>query len=180
VQQALRRSVLAARLGVDPAELQLAFEPGSPIASPAAELLVSASHFDDLTALAITDEGVGLGVDIEPCFEVDWREALEMVLTNTELRELEMIANYLQPRRYFELWTLKESVMKALRAGLDDRDPKSIEVRIEGNVPRLVSIDGQNSDAPWGLWSGLVDGYICSAALRGVDEVIPVMHEWPG
>jgi hypothetical protein len=101
VQQALRRSVLAAHLGVEPDTLQLAFEPGGPISSPVEGLLVSASHFDDMTALAIVKEGQGLGVDIEPCFEEDWREALEMVLTNTELRELNAIAADLQPKRYF-------------------------------------------------------------------------------
>jgi 4'-phosphopantetheinyl transferase len=133
-----------------------------------------------MTVLAITDDGLGLGVDIEPCFEEDWREALEMVLTNAELRELDRVAADLQPKRYFELWTVKESVMKALGAGLDDRDPKSIEIRIDSHGPRLVSIDEQRSGAPWGLWSGLVDGHVCSVAVRGVDEVQPVMHGWRG
>lgn len=178
VQQALRRSVLAAHAGIEVDELQLAFEPGRPISPPVEGLHVSASHFDDITALAIGDEGLGLGVDLEPCFEEDWREALEMVLTNPELRELDAVVADLQPRRYFELWTLKESVMKALGAGLGDRDPRSIEVRMENRGPTMSSIDGQPPSAPWGLWSGSVDGHVCSAAVLGIPKVWVVLHEW--
>lgn len=178
VQQALRRSVLAAHVGVAGDELQLAFEPGEPISPPVEGLLVSASHFDDMTALAIADEGLGLGVDLEPCFEEDWREALGMVLTDAELRELNAVVAGLQPRRYFELWTLKESVMKALGAGLGDRDPRSIEIKMENRGPRMTSIDGQSPAAPWGLWCGSVDGYVCSVALLGVSKVRTVLHEW--
>lgn len=178
VQQALRRSVLAAHAGVEVDALQLAFEPGEPISSPIEGLLISASHFDDMTALAIVDEGLGLGVDLEPYFEDDWREALGMVLTDAELRELDAVDTDLQPRRYFELWTLKESVMKALGASLGDRDPRSIEIRMEDCGPKMVSIDGQLPSAPWGLWCGSVDGYVCSAAVIGVWEVQAVLHEW--
>src|SRR5262245_13030914 len=153
VQQALRRSVLAAHADIEVDELQLSFEPGGPISSPVEGLLVSASHFDDMTALAIADEGLGLGVDLEPCFEEDWREALGMVLTDAELRELDAVVAGFQPRRYFELWTLKESVMKALGDGLGDRDPRSIEIKMENRGPTMASIDGQTPSAPWGLWS---------------------------
>ncbi|HWC49890.1 MAG TPA: 4'-phosphopantetheinyl transferase superfamily protein [Solirubrobacterales bacterium] len=178
VQQALRRSVLAEYAGVEVNELQLAFEPGEPISSPVEGLLVSASHFDDMTALAIVDKGLGLGVDLEPCFEEDWREALEMVLTNGELREMDALDARLQPRRYFELWTIKESVMKALGAALGDRDPRSIEIKMEGRSPKIASIDGLSPSAPWGLWCGSVNGFVCSAAVLGVRRVRAVLHEW--
>lgn len=178
VQQALRRSVLAPHAGVEVDELQLAFEPGRPISPPVEGLLISASHFDDMTALAIADKGLGLGIDLEPCFEEDWGEALEMVLTNAELSELDAVDVGLQPRRYFELWTLKESVMKALGAGLGDRDPQSIEIRMGDRCPKMGAIDGRPPSVPWGLWCGSVDGYVCSAAVLGVGEVRAVLHEW--
>jgi 4'-phosphopantetheinyl transferase len=179
VQQALRRSVLAGYAGVESEELELAFAPGGPIASPVDGLLVSASHFDDVTALAITDCGLALGVDIEPEFEDDWDEALEMVLTETELRSLERLPEHLRPARYFELWTLKESVMKALGAGLDDMSPGSIEIDTSGPSPELASIDDQAPSGPWALWSGSLDAYILSIALQGVPKVTPTFCDWP-
>jgi phosphopantetheinyl transferase len=179
VQQALRRSVLAGYAGVEPEELELAFTPGEPIASPVDGLLVSASHFDDVTALAVTDCGLALGMDLEPEFEDDWDEALQMVLTDTELRSLERLPLHLRPARYFELWTLKESVMKALGAGLDDMSPGSIEIDTSGPSPELASINDQAPSEPWALWSGSLDAYILSVALQGAPKVAPTFCDWP-
>lgn len=179
VQQALRRSVLATYAGIEPQELELAFAPGSPIISPVDGLLVSASHFDDLTALAVSDFGHAIGVDIEPFFEADWDVALEMVLAEKELAELDAISADLQPARYFELWTLKESVMKALGTGLGDRDPGSIEIAITKRGPVLKAIDAHAPAEPWGLWSKSVDEHILSVALRGTAKVKPKFHRWP-
>jgi 4'-phosphopantetheinyl transferase len=178
VQQALRRSVLATYAGVEPQELELAFAPGSPIISPVDGLLVSASHFDDMTAIAVSDFGLALGVDIEPFFEADWDAALEMVLAEKELTELDAIPADLRPARYFELWTLKESVMKALGSGLGDRDPGSIEIAITDRGPILEAIDAHAPAEPWGLWSKSVDEHILSVALRGTATVKPIIHRW--
>jgi phosphopantetheinyl transferase len=179
VQQAMRRSVLARYARVEPRELELAFAPGGPIVPPVDGLLVSATHFDDVTAFAVSERGLALGVDVEPAFEADWDEALEMVLTETELRELAGLSGHLRPARYFELWTLKESVMKALGAGLGDRDPGSIEIDITNDGPRLTAIDEGVPAEPWGLWSGSIDGFILSTALRGAAAVEPIISGWP-
>jgi phosphopantetheinyl transferase len=179
VQQALRRSVLAPYASVEARELELAFAPGSPIVSPVDGLLVSASHFDDITAFAISDRGHALGVDVEPAFEADWDEALDIVLTETELRGLGGLPRNLRPARYFELWTLKESVMKALGAGLGDRDPGSIEIAITNHGPVLSGIDAEAPGEPWALWSGSVDGYILSVAIRGTPSVRTTVLRWP-
>lgn len=179
VQQALRRSVLASYAGVEPVELELAFAPGGPVVSPIDGLLVSASHFDDVTTFAVGDRGLSLGVDVEPSFERDWEEALEMALTESELGELNEVHSDLRAARYFKLWTLKESVMKALGDGLGDRDPGSIEIAVTEDRPRLMTIDGHAPSEPWALWSGPVEDHIFSVALRGVSTVEPTIISWP-
>jgi 4'-phosphopantetheinyl transferase len=179
VQQALRRSILAGYAGVKPRDLQLAFAPGGPIVSPIDGVLLSASHFDDVTTFAIGRRGLALGIDIEPEFEADWEEAVEMVLTETEVAELNQLSGKLRAARYFELWTLKESVMKALGAGLGDRDPGSIEIAISDSGPILIGIDAVGPTEPWGLWSGRGNGHVLSVALRGVRGVDPEISFWP-
>lgn len=179
VHQALRRSVLAERSGLSSRDLVLAYAPGNPIAAPVKGLLVSATHFDDLTALAVTEEGIGLGVDLEPRFEADWEDALELVLTGSERGELDAIPTDRRAALYFELWTLKESVMKALGDGLGDRDPASIGFGAIGDLPTLVSIDGRPPTEPWATWSGPLQESVFSIALRGASAIEPIHHGWP-
>lgn len=132
-----------------------------------------------MTALAVTDHGLALGVDVEPAFEEDWSDALDLVLNDKELQDLNAMPARRRPARYFEIWTLKESVMKAGGAGLG-RDPKSIAVAATDRGPKLTSIDGQAPVEPWALWSGPLDGYILSFALCGVSDAEPMLLGWPG
>jgi 4'-phosphopantetheinyl transferase len=181
VQLALRRSVISARLGIATAELSLEEGPGRGIACPGLDLQLSVAHHDDHTVLAIAKSGEGLGVDIEPYFETDWEEALDVALSTTEREALDALASADRAAAYFTCWTQKEAVMKALGEGLSDRDLLSIEVGVGIGAPwpALRTLDGSTPTEPWALWSGTVGDLICSVAARGATAIRSQLHCWP-
>lgn len=179
VQLALRRSVISARLGIAAAELSLEEGPGRGIACPGLNLQLSAAHHDDHTVLAIAGGGEGLGVDIEPYFEADWEEALDVALSTTEREALDALAAADRAATYFTCWTQKEAVMKALGEGLSDRDLLSIEVGVGTPWPALRTLDGSTPTQPWALWSGAAGDLICSVAARGATAIQSQLQSWP-
>jgi phosphopantetheinyl transferase len=179
VQLALRRSVISTRLGITAAELCLEEGPGRAIACPGFDLQLSAAHHDDQTVLAIADGGEGLGVDIEPHFEADWEEALEVALGTAERKALDGLAAADRATSYFTCWTQKEAVMKALGEGLSERDLLSIELEVGAATPVLRTLDGAVPTQPWALWSGAAGDLICSVAARGATAIQPQLQRWP-
>jgi 4'-phosphopantetheinyl transferase len=179
VQLAMRRSVISARLGIRPADLDLREGQGRGIAAPDSGLLLSVAHHDDHTVLAIAGRGEGLGVDIEPRFEHGWEEPLCAVLAPAELRALTALPAQEQAAAYFACWTRKEAVTKALGEGLSERDLRSILVGIGPELPALRSLDGCPPREHWAVWTGDLGQLICSIALRGAVTALPRLRRWP-
>ena len=178
VQIAVRRSVIADQLDrpVDDVELPGLATRGRP--EPVEGRWFSASHHDDVTALAIG--AFPLGVDVEPEEEADWDAAVDAVLTEQELCALHALPRDEQPRAYFACWTLKEAVMKTLGEGLSDRDPQTIDVTVPPTPPALLGLDGAPPIDPWALHTATVEtGYLASVAVRGTDALQLRRREWP-
>lgn len=127
--RALQRTVLAAYLpGVEPAALRfVAGEEGKPALAPAFEsagLHFNVTHTTGLVAMAVGRHR-DIGIDAENLYERT--TALKLArryFTAEEARNLEALPPDQQPTRFYALWTLKESWMKAtgrgLSAGLDN------------------------------------------------------------
>jgi 4'-phosphopantetheinyl transferase len=118
--RAALRKVLARYLGLPPAEvplrsswsgrLELAELRGPP-------LHFSVSHSGAMALLAISPQRVG--VDLEGPRQL--RHALEVAARTFARSELELLARIpsgARPRRFLEIWTAKEAVLKASGAGL--------------------------------------------------------------
>jgi 4'-phosphopantetheinyl transferase len=179
VQLALRRSVVAARLGCPLEEVAVWASSGSPIVSPSSDFILSASHHDDMTVLAVGQGTRALGVDIEPVYEPGWDDALVEVLSASELKALSALPESERSGAYFACWTLKEAVMKALGEGLSERDPKSVEVSVPPSPARLVALDGRPVPADWSLATLALDGRVCSVAVRGGVAGDTQTRRWP-
>ena len=125
VTRALVRTVLSRYAHVAARDWQFATNAhGRPrIANPDSDpgcrgLTFNVSHTEDLIVVAIA-RGTRLGVDAE---FVDGRNADLDIAQNffapMEVSELRALPAALRPRRFFELWTLKESYIKARGEGL--------------------------------------------------------------
>jgi len=130
---ALRR-LIAARLGCAPAEVPLRTgEGGRPELGerPGAPLRFSVSHSGDVALVALAARAVG--VDVEAARRVRHVVALaSRVFRPSEAAHVERAPAAEQARRFLELWTAKEAVLKASGVGLPGLADVEVEVGPEG------------------------------------------------
>ncbi|QNP48171.1 4'-phosphopantetheinyl transferase family protein [Diaphorobacter aerolatus] len=75
------------------------------------------SHTNGLVVLAV-GRHIEFGVDAEHLARAPATEAAKLAFSEAEMSALESLPRPLQDRRFFELWTLKESYVKARRSGM--------------------------------------------------------------
>jgi 4'-phosphopantetheinyl transferase len=117
VAHAASRVVLAERLGVDPARLDIESEPGG---RPTVDgIAFSLSHSGDRGAVAITEPGVNVGVDLEQVRVRPHLDRLaERVFEADEYQRWRGLAPRVRPRVFAQRWTEVEAVLKARGTGI--------------------------------------------------------------
>jgi 4'-phosphopantetheinyl transferase len=145
VTRALVRTTLSRYRPTEPAAWRFGKNAyGRPHVEPPCGLSFNLSNSIDLVACAVV-EGRELGVDVEPIARADdVLEVAETVFSPRELRELRALPDLDRRRaRGLDLWTLKESYIKARGMGLSlplDRfsfafdDPAEVRIRIEPDL----------------------------------------------
>ena len=184
--RALQRRALSSCAAVAPDAWRfVADDHGRPqIAAPlsAPPLCFSVANTRGLVACAVSvSREVGLDVEtwrddapsplIERCFAPDERVALAALPTAA------------QPRRFIELWTLKEAYIKARGLGLS-LPLERISVALDDGVPRL-SLDPALADdaASWqlALWSPTTSHAVALCVRRGDGPPLTIHTRWlPG
>jgi 4'-phosphopantetheinyl transferase len=145
--RAFLRLLLARRLGTDAGRLDLHSGPHGKPELHAGPLSFNLSHAGDVAVCVIGREGVDVGVDIEQVRPMpDRAGAARMILSAGELEQLAALPEADQLRRFYEIWTCKEAVLKAIGTGLDrpldsfvvafpaDEQPLVVSTRAEGKV----------------------------------------------
>jgi 4'-phosphopantetheinyl transferase len=122
VTRALCRTVLGRYLGKHPVDLVFtAGERGKPSLVPAAgeeTLSFNLSNTDGLIACVVARHHE-VGVDVEPLDRrLDCRGVAHRYFSSLETEALFALPEDEQPRRFLDLWTLKESYIKACGGGL--------------------------------------------------------------
>lgn len=192
VTRALVRSVLSRYAAVRPEEWVFsAGDRGRPaICAPraAATLEFNISHSADLVMLGVT-AGRTLGIDTE---SIAAREAdidgLDRYFAPEESAALLALAPDERRRRFFELWTLKESYIKARGMGLAIAlDAFRFELTGERGLTLRMRPELGDSPDRWRLWQlAPRPGYLAAVcAARGDDaapriavrEVVPLARE---
>lgn len=144
--RALVRTVLSKYEDVPPAAWR--FEPsdkGRPeIAHPASSLRFNLSNSRGLVACAVVRE-VDVGVDVEPLDRRWSMKIAERFFSPAEVAALRALPDEARPRRFLDLWTLKESYIKARGLGLALPLDRFSFVLEEGRPPR-VEIDAELGD----------------------------------
>jgi 4'-phosphopantetheinyl transferase len=184
--RALQRTVLAAYLpGVDAAALRfVAGQEGKPALAPKFEgagLHFNLTHTAGLVAIAVARVR-DIGLDAENLNERT--TALKLAhryFTPDEARNLERLPPEQQPTRFYTLWTLKESWMKALGRGLSaglDNAAFSLDA-----AHRVAGLSFAAYDATdWRFWQfAPTDEHVVALAIRApqaVGTASVTTHEW--
>jgi 4'-phosphopantetheinyl transferase len=125
------RRILALQLGVDPRYLEFdATDAGKPfLAKPAQALQFNLSHSGRHGLIAIAEDR-SVGVDIEICRPMDDLLGVSMgVATTLEIDLLSQLPAGEMLSSFFDLWTRKEALLKAIGRGFLV-DPRQVEVGI--------------------------------------------------
>ena len=192
VTRALVRTVLSRYAAVSPEDWVFSAgargrpEISAPLAAPALEFNIS--HSADLVLLGVTS-GRTLGIDTE---SVAAREAdidgLDRYFAPEESAALLALAPGERRRRFFELWTLKESYIKARGLGLAI-GLNTFRFELAGERGLSLHMRPELGDSPdrWRLWQLVLrSGYLAAVcAARGADapphivlrEVVPLASE---
>jgi 4'-phosphopantetheinyl transferase len=159
------RVLLARYTGVPPERLVLRYEPyGKPSLAGATGWQFNVSHSRDLAAIAIARyDAVGVDLErIDPGFPR--AEVAPDVLSEDEMRDLAAMPAEEQAKWFFQLWTLKEALLKAAGFGFG-MDPSKIRIRLNG-PPAVISAPADFNGASLQQFS-LGEGYASAFAMLG-------------
>ncbi len=151
--RAFLRLRLGAYLGVEPARLVFDYSPlGKPALKMTVEgrtLLFNFSNSAD-RALAVFHWQQPLGVDLEWVHPMPDEDGFaRQFFCAAEIALLGSRKGMAKRETFFELWTCKEALLKAMGDGLN-RPINEVEVALEGGTARLVAIAGD--PAPASAW----------------------------
>jgi 4'-phosphopantetheinyl transferase len=192
--RALVRSVLSRYVPIAAGDWR--FEPsayGRPLIVNDHELVrglsFNISHTDGLIVLAVTGAG-SIGVDTEPAGrEISMRIA-DRYFSAKEVAAAKALPAALQPRRLVDLWTLKESYIKARGMGLSIPLSK-FSFNLDDSRSNVISFDDDFDDFPsrWRFYqlSPSVEYAVALCAQRQttappaltIRQIVPLVSEQP-
>jgi 4'-phosphopantetheinyl transferase len=149
VAHALVRSALSRAAAVAPADWRFqAGAHGRPrIAGPVVDDLdFNLAHSEGI-AVCLVARGVALGVDVESLLRAAPLEVAERYFAPAEVAALARLPAARQPRRFFELWTLKEAYVKARGLGLTLPLDGFAFTLADGQPPRISFTGAIDDDA---------------------------------
>jgi 4'-phosphopantetheinyl transferase len=134
------RLLLGRYTGVPPDKIVFRYEPhGKPALAGVPGWQFNVSHSRDLAAIAISRYDA-VGIDVER-IDLDFPrgEVASEILAPDEIRDLAALDAGAQPAYFFQLWTLKEALLKAVGCGFS-LDPRDIRIRLDEALnPEIIS-----------------------------------------
>ncbi len=184
VRRGVLRTILARYLGTSPGTLRFQYtshgKPSLAGGTGPAAIEFNLAHSAELALVAVT-RGKPVGVDLERTDARDDRDRIaEEFFCAAEAEALRSLPPEVRTAAFFNCWTRKEAVLKALGTGLS-LPLKDVEVSIApGRPARLLSISGDARAASgWRLYD-LSPGSGWAAALAVEDGVKDIAcFDWP-
>ena len=134
------RLLLARYTGVMPEKIVFRYElHGKPAVALGGGWQFNVSHSRDVAAIAVSRfNPVGIDIElIDPEFPRD--EVAEETMAADERSDLAALPPVAQPGWFFQLWTIKEAMLKAAGAGFS-LEPRDIRIRLDEELhPTIVS-----------------------------------------
>jgi 4'-phosphopantetheinyl transferase len=144
-----KRNVLARHLKCKARDVGIDIEPDRrPILSHYApeQIDFNLSHSRDWVIVAVSENLNRVGVDIEfQRADLDYAGMAERVFSTAEQKQLASLKGHARQSYFYRIWTIKESISKALGLGMKIGFGK-IDINIEGKQLVLKSIPSQNKD----------------------------------
>lgn len=181
VTRALVRTVLSWHVGIPPEELAFAADAyGRPLlvnpGEAARAITFNVSHSNDLLICAVR-RGGALGVDTENLQRGASLDSADRYFANVEAVDLRALPVSRQQSRFLELWTLKESYIKARGLGLSlPLNEFGFRFPADGELRPFF----HNGDAParWKFWQWCFDADNLIAVCTHSDDLPRVVaHE---
>jgi 4'-phosphopantetheinyl transferase len=169
------RRILSHELGVDPADLEFDMtDAGKPfLAKPAEALHFNLSHSGRYSLIAVAqDRAVGIDIEMHRTMS-DLLGVAMGVATTREIDLLKQLPPGEMHSSFFNLWTRKEALLKAIGRGFLV-DPREVEVGIE-QCGRQVTFDARI----WTVETLAVGANAAAAvAIEGEFATAPVMRRF--
>jgi 4'-phosphopantetheinyl transferase len=181
IGRSVLRHLLAAELDVEPASVSIASGPdGKPrlaATSGQPELHFNVSHSRDLAVIGLWSRELGVDVEaISPLTDID--DLAHQYFSEGEYAEFSRLSPDAKTIGFFNCWTRKEAILKALGSGLSfplDRFDVSLAPGVEARVNRFEERLG--ADCGWALHSFTpAPGFVAACAARVEHELNP-SHE---
>jgi 4'-phosphopantetheinyl transferase len=154
VTRALVRTTLSRFSSVEPPDWRFVDNGyGRPMVDPrhagVPSLSFNISHAGDWTVMAV-GHALDLGVDIEDCRRGAPLDLADRYFARSEAADLSRLPAEEQPSRFFELWTLKESYIKARGLGLSiPLDSFAFDLREKGSVALACDHSCDENPSAW-------------------------------
>ena len=133
------------------------------------DLRFNLSHSGDLLLVAVA-RGRAVGVDLEPVRELSHREAVERrVFSADERRALSAVPPERRLEAFFNGWTRKEALAKAMGDGMWATMGRAHVTFDPADAPRLIRLDGSlDAASAWTLFHlNPAPGFIGALAVEG-------------
>ncbi len=174
------RTVLAAYLGARPPNLDFILGPHcKPALAGDSGLSFNLSHSGELVLLAVSGRGANVGVDVELRRDIqDWQRLAERHCHPVEVAELLSMDPHKGQHAFFDCWTRKEAVAKALGLGLTlPLHSFCVGVASSSDVQLLEGPWLPEQDRPWLISQlDIASAYAASVAVTGVRP--RSIHRW--
>jgi 4'-phosphopantetheinyl transferase len=174
--RAALRMLLGRYTALTPQEIRFVLGPqGKPAVAfetSAQSIHFNVSHSGELALIAIALQP--LGVDLEYKRQViDFEQMVRRFLSKQEYTALSELRPELREQAFFSGWTRKEAFLKAIGTGLSTPLDSFDVTLAPGEVPRILSIDGNHeAGAEWTLYHlEPLPGYIGAVAIVGHEYV---------
>jgi 4'-phosphopantetheinyl transferase len=181
VTRALVRIILSAYLSTEPRALcfdKNAF--GMPYLRTSStdlrNLHFNVSHTEGLITLAVS-WGARVGVDVELCKPTQLLDVARSLFCPFEVRVIEDMPEQKRSRKFFELWTLKESYIKARGMGLSiplDR----FYFEVVGPMLLLHRDLALKDAAQWSFWQYEFDHYLFAICRERIRHESPLVRSF--
>lgn len=179
-RRGILRSLLAKYTSIAPAEVELRSSEHGKLhiavhQNPQIRFNLSYSQWLAIYAVTLDRE---VGIDIERIEQgVAWRDFSKILFTGREHDFISRLPVRRQPEAFFELWTRKESILKALGTGLQS-DPAHINVADDYAQSKVIAM--QHGGCLWKLLSLSADGFASTLTAAGAGWRVH-RHRWtPG
>jgi 4'-phosphopantetheinyl transferase len=178
VTRGILKTLLARYLDRATTDIEFVESPHGKYGVRGAPIEFNVSHSGDYALLAFAEDPVGVDVEQIKGDRVVEDLAARVLSPREHVRFL-ALANHDRQRAFFEIWTLKESVLKGIGSGLSV-PPEFIDVAFYPDTPKLLeSRTEQITDvSQWALRSiGVGDlGYAAAIAVRHPAPSLEIRH----